>query len=882
MTIVKWFVDRAPTGRGWSGMARRMGALAGALFAAGALAQTGATAEVFPAVPAEAQVPPAMVDETPSLWFVELSGAPTAEGGSDAAVAAQHRTFRDDAQRAGISFRERHEFSSLFNGFSMAISPRDLGKVRALGGVAAIHPVSQVPRPQGDPSTTDLFTALHMTGADVAQTTLGLTGRGVKVGIIDTGIDYDNADLGGDGVPRSNSHMFPNRRVVMGWDFVGDAYNADPASAAYNITTVPDAYPDDCAGHGTHVAGIVGANGFVTGVAPQVKLAAYRIFGCAGSTNDDVIIAAMERALRDGMDVVNMSLGSPFTWPQSPSAVAASRLARRGVVVVASVGNSGANGLYSVGAPGVGDDVIGVGSIDNVGLYLDYLTVSPGNASVPWLPATGSPAPAVGTFPLTRTGTTAATADACAALPAGSLAGQVALVRRGGCTFYVKSSNAQAAGAVGVVLYNNAAGDLNATVAGTPAIAIPVVAVTAANGALLDARAAAGGASLTWTGKQASFANPTGNLVSSFSSIGLTPDLAIKPDIAAPGGSIYSTFPLELGGHASLSGTSMASPHVAGAVALLLQARPHTSPSEVRDILQGAAVPVPWALDPGLGLLDTVSRQGAGLLRIDDAISSPVTVSPGKLALGESQGGPTRQLIRVRNDGRRPVTYDLSYVNAISVAGTFVQSWYGSDASVAFDRSSVTVGGHDDAVVKLTVTPATGPDKAQYGGWIVLTPRGGGSVKRVPFSGFVGDYQSIRVLAPTANAFPWLAGVYQGQYYGPITGPADWWYSMIGEDIPTFLVHFDHQSRLIQAEIYDAATGKRLGEAFSIDYLTRNSTATGFFALPWDGTLPRGKTTVAMPSGFYVARLSVLKALGHPFVEADWERWTSPVIEIRR
>jgi len=860
--------------------ARLAVALLALLVSAGARA---APAEVKPLRPVPSPDSGAMIDETPSLWYVELSGATTSEGGSEAALQSEHQVFRDEARRAGLSFRERRDFHSLFNGFSISVSPRDLGKLRQLSGVVAIHPVATIPASDAPSASPELFTALGMTGADVVQSVLGYSGKGIKVGIIDTGIDYDNADLGGDGVPRSNSPMFPNARVRGGWDFVGDAYNADPTSPTYNLTTTPDAYPDDCAGHGTHVAGIVGANGFVTGVAPQARLYAYRVFGCEGSTNDDIIIAAMERALAEGMDVVNMSLGSAFTWPQSPSAVAASRLARRGVVVVASIGNAGANGLYSGGAPGVGDDVIGVASFDNVGAYLDYFTASPDAARFSWLPAAAAPAaPTSGTFPLARTGTSTTTDDACAAPAPGSLAGQVALIRRGTCSFYQKASNAQNAGAVGVVLYNNTAGFLNPTVAGTPPITIPVVAIQAADGVTLDSRIAGGATSLTWTGQQGSFPNPTGDLISSFSSYGLTPDLDIKPDIGAPGGSVYSTFPLELGGHTTLSGTSMAAPHVAGAVALLLQARPHTSSRDVRDILQGAADPHAWWGNPGLGFLDNVSRQGAGMLRIDDAITSLVTVSPGKLPLGESQQGSARRWIHVENDGWKSVTYDLSFVNALSVAKTYTPAFYTSDATVTFDRPSVTVRGRGDALVGLTVNPPTAPDLAQYGGWVVLTPRDGGATKRIPFAGFVGDYQAIQVLAPTTYGFPWLAISYLGSFYGPVTGPADWIYTMAGEDVPNFLVHLDHQSRMLQIDIYDAASGKPKGQALSLDYMTRNTSSTGFFAFPWDGTVTRLGRTVTLPNGQYVARISILKALGFPFNPDSWERWDSPVIAIQR
>ena len=154
-------------------------------------------------------------------------------------------------------------------------------------------------------------------------------------------------------------------------------YNADPASAAYQPVPHPDAYPDDCNGHGTHVAGIIGANDAtgLKGVAPDVTFGAYRVFGCEGSTESDIMLAAMERALADGMDVLNMSIGSAFQWPQYPTAVASDRLVNKGMVVVASIGNSGANGLYSAGAPGLGQKVIGVAAFDNTNVFLPYFTV---------------------------------------------------------------------------------------------------------------------------------------------------------------------------------------------------------------------------------------------------------------------------------------------------------------------------------------------------------------------------------------------------------------------------------------------------------------------------------------------------------------------------
>jgi subtilisin family serine protease len=840
---------------------------------------------IDPLVPAPSAENGEMTDETPQLWFVELSSAPTADGTSLTTVKAEKTAFRTNAKKAGLVYTERYAYNTLFNGFSISIKPSELGKLTRIAGVKNIYPVGIIPMPKTDDiSNPDLVTALSMTGADIAQNELGYTGRGIKVAVMDTGIDYDHPDLGGDGVQRSNSSVFPTARVTTGYDLVGDAYNADPTSAAYNPVPTPDPYPDDCYGHGTHVAGIIGANGAIKGVAPDVTFGSYRVFGCAGSTTDDIMIAAMERVLADHMNVLNMSIGDAFAWPQSPTAQASDRLVNKGVVVVASIGNSGTSGLYAAGAPGLGNKVIGVASFDNIAIVLNYFTVSSDDTKIGYTLATGAPLPPTsGIFPMARTGTKTSTADACIALPAGSLTGKVALIRRGTCGFYQKSRNAQLAGAVAVVLYNNVAGRVSPTVAGSPAVTIPVVAVSDTEGVLINDRLALGPVDMTWSDQVSSFSNATGNLISSFSSYGLSPDLALKPDLGAPGGYIWSSYPLEKGGYTSMSGTSMASPHVAGAVALLLQAKPKTSPQVVRDILQNSADPKLWGGNPGLGILDNVNRQGAGMLRIDNAITATTKITPGKISAGEGQAGPFTQTLAIENKAASAVTYDLSFVNALSTGGVITPSFFDSDATVTFSAASVTVPAKGTANVKATINPATYPDNGQYGGYIVFTPQGIGQVYRVPFAGFVGDYQGIQVLTAgpvAASPMPWLALLYGGSYY-KVSAPTDWTYTMQGGDIPYFLVHFNHQSRTFRVEIFDQ-TGKAWHRAYNEEYMPRNSTTTGFFAFPFDGYTLAGNKVYQVPDGTYYAVLSVLKANGNSSNPAHWETWTSPLFVIDR
>lgn len=847
------------------------------------------------AFPGASQSPPgqvpAQVNETPSAWFVELVRTPLADLGATAtqaqrqshlsSLAADKQAFRNAARAAGIAFRERRSFNVLFNGLSIDVAPSRLSSLARLPGVKALWPVLTFSLPPTrqvlDP---EMATALAMTGADIAQSELGLTGTGVRVAVMDTGIDYHHPDLGG--------CFGPGCRVAVGWDFVGDAFNADPTSPGYNPVPVPDPDPDDCNGHGTHVAGIVGASGnFATGgvrgVAPGVRFGAYRVFGCDGSTTADIMIAAMERALADGMHVLNMSIGSAFQWPQHPTAVASDLLVKNGMVVVASIGNSGANGVYSSGSPGLGSRVIGVASYDNSHVALNLFTISPDNTQIGYGNAAAAPtAPTSGSLPMSRTGTPTTPNDACAALPAGSQTGNAVLIRRGACFFHTKALNAQNAGASAVVLYNNVPGRFSPTVAGTPAITIPVVAISDTEGVLINDRLAAGPVTMTWTPTTGTFVNPTGGLISSFSSYGLSPDLALKPDIGAPGGLIRSTYPLERGGYATVSGTSMSSPHVAGGVALLLQARPGTDAAMVRSILQNSADPKPWWGNPALGFLDNVHRQGAGMLDIDDAILATTRIDPGKLSLGESQAGPATRTLTILNRRGVPVTYTLSHEPALGTHGsTFSPSFNTNFATVAFSAPSVTVPADTKATVNVTITAPAAPDRGQYGGYIVFTPTTPGQVYRVPYAGFIGDYQSIPAMTPTAFGFPWLAKLIGGSFFNQPGGAT---FTLAGGDVPYILVHLDHQVQTLYVEVSDARTGRVEGFAIYLDYVGRNSTATGFFALPWDGvtTTKTGRDTRVVPDGQYVIKLAVLRALGDRNNPAHWESWTSPVITLDR
>jgi minor extracellular serine protease Vpr len=880
-------------------------------------------------------------NESFQAWFVQFKTPPAAKGGSKSALAAERTAFFKNAADQGVSVTQRRSFDDLWNGVSVNVPKAQAGALATISGVQAVYPVLPVylpPSTEGGTSDPDLKYATGMTGATFANES-GYTGKGVKVAIMDSGLDYTLPEFG------SCSSIGGSCRVAGGYDFVGDDYDASSANSTYQPTPHPDDDPAPCdpnvadqratqpgagssaAAHGTHVAGIVGADGrndpdnLVTGVAPEATLYAYRVFGCNGSTDSDIMAAAMERSFEDHVQVLNMSIGSALAnFPNYPTAVAADNLADRGVVVVASIGNSGETGLYSAGAPGVGEKVIGVASVDNIKTYLQYFTVSADNRHVGYTDAAAAPgAPTTGLLTLAQTGTPTTTNDACPTPPAifkdlgSGYEGKAVLIRRGSCGFYNKALAAQHAGAAAVILYNNVAGRINPTVApvapGTETIHIPVVAITAADGSELSSRITAGNTTLTWTDQSEYFDNSgqfdTGGRTSSFSSWGTSSDLGFKPDITAPGGNIRSTWPHQQhGGHWVISGTSMSSPHVAGAVALYLQAHPGTSPSDVRTALQNSADPVAFTSNP---VADSTARQGAGLLDIPGAIFAESVITPGKIAFGQVTDAAANATITIRNNGTAAQTYTLSSIGAVTPRPSATTNYpytfgliVGPPATFP-NGSSVTVQPGTTATVPVSVNIAGMSTGALFGGWVFATSSTG--TVSVPFLGFAGNYQSLPVITNAGCGLPSLArfgsntDAFQCGTATPVQGilaqPSGGVWDRPKQDPIIVLYHFQHQSANYSLTLLNATTdqpvteGGRIPIVESVDLIPRNSGANTFFASVWDGTLAfttgNGKVQrKAAPGGVYKLKLTItkVKAFNDPGA-AGTESWTSPAFTLR-
>jgi hypothetical protein len=287
--------------------------------------------------------------------------------------------------------------------------------------------------------------------------------------------------------------------------------------------------------------------------------------------------------------------------------------------------------------------------------------------------------------------------------------------------------------------------------------------------------------------------------------------------------------------------------------------------------LQNNADPLEWNLCPGCGYGESIHRQGAGLLDIDDSILAMTRVEPGKISLGESEWGPVIHKLTIENNSDTAVTYDLwEEWYAIATTGTFDVdlSYWGSDGYLIMPPS-VTIPAYGKKNVNVTFVPPTGPGLSLYGGYILLEPQGGGQSYRVPYAGFDGDYQALSILYANPYGLPFILN----------EAPS---YTMVGDDIPVFWVNFGQQARKFRMEVFDAIKGKAWHRAYDFNYFGRNSTEGNVYSFPWDGVTFSGNKVRTVPDGDYYVVISVLKPLGDDNNPAHWETWTSPVFSIAR
>jgi len=692
---------------------------------------------------------PASIDPSrTSSVIVEVSGETVAEREAEAHQRGQELSnaekerIRQELEQRQQGVKDRigalggavlFDYQDAYNGVAAKIAAKDHAALASAPNVVAVHPARTFER--------DNTAGVQYIEGNDAWNDTGKTGEGVTVAILDTGVDYTHANFGGPGTEAAfdsndgtviEPGTFPTAKVIGGTDLVGDDYNAssdDPAEA----TPRPDPDPLDCNGHGSHVAGSAAGFGVLAngstytgpydastyshsfrigpGVAPEASIYAIRVFGCGGSASEEVIVAALNAAVAADVDVINMSLGSPFGRTDEPSAQASDHAVGAGVVVVASAGNSGA-GAYITGSPAAADRALSVAALDASSPTFPGAILQTTAGPITAINANGATLPG-GSFPIK----VLRAPDGSVSLGCDpqeykdqNVAGTIVVTQRGVCARVARPIFGQQAGAAAVVMINNTAGlpPFEGEITSNPdtgeefTVTIPFLGVRGVLGpaptADGDQLVASDGTSTTM--EPTTVTNPGYQAFASFTSGGYrNVDSMFKPEITAPGVSVVSTGIGTGNRSATISGTSMAAPMTAGAAALVIDANPTWTAEHVKAALMNTADATSAKIlgyDP--------RRGGSGVVDARKAVDTAgwISTSNGRVSLSygyDESSTPTyseTQSLTLNNSGGSAITYDLS---AAFVPGTPIGA-----ATMAFTPSSVTVPAGGSAVVHATLS----------------------------------------------------------------------------------------------------------------------------------------------------------------------------------
>ena len=655
-------------------------------------------------------------------------------------------------------------YRTVLNGFAVVVPPESLADLARVPGVAKVHAVREY-HPTMDASNGVMRAPAFWSvlgGDDQA-------GAGIRIGILDTGVDFSNpmfsdpSLLPPDGFPRGDAAL-ANGKVIVARFFQSVA-DARDSNANLGHRTA-----QDLVGHGSHSAAVaagarVDLSGSgrrlitAAGVAPRAWLGSYRVF--SPRAFDDNIIEAIESAVDDGMHVINMSFGGggagdPLNDPiirATENAIAA------GVIATISAGNNGPE-AGSVGYPGAAPSAITVGATANAHYGLSTLGLFEVLSGSPFVPA--SLASVVGgacadrcVLPASPVAAPLLDVDlvdgqlsgiACTQLPGGSLNGRIALVQRGTCTFAVKGQNVQAAGGVGMVLYNS--DDPNVSNSGehllNPSInqpSVPALLIRRSDGlALKSFLAGNSGTSAIGQLRAAPAGTPpfvgpsTAQRLASFSSRGPTPDFQIKPDLTTIGADSYAAcqddsadgenrFPapdprrgastmFDGSGFLFANGTSFSAPRAAGAAALVKQRHPAWTPEQVKAALtETAARPT----DAGKVGGERILSRGSGEIDLAGAATVeslvlPTSASFGRVALATTPFTLSKALT-LSNHSSATVTYSL-----------VAQATAGDESVVPFvEPASVTLGPGESRGVTLRLSIGTATAPADSEGFLAVS-----------------------------------------------------------------------------------------------------------------------------------------------------------------
>jgi uncharacterized protein (TIGR03437 family) len=696
----------------------------------------------------------------------------------------RQQSVRAELARRGI--QSTGSVKTLLNAVFVVAPADSVADLRSIPGVSGVVPIRTYRR--------KLNRATALVNAPAAWSALGgadNAGTGVKIAILDTGIDQQHPAFQDPALPMPAGYprcsggdcVFTSNKVI-----VARSYVRQLAAGSNPLNPAPDSRPDDYSardrvGHGTAVASAAAGHsntGLVTfsGVAPKAYLGSYKIYGSPevnDFTTDDVIIQALEDAMNDGMDIVSFSSGGPaFTGPldsgatcgKAPgvfcdlSAQAFENAVKAGMVIVAAAGNEGQDGtnsptFSSIDSPGDAPSVIAVGATTNSHTFVETVDV-PGRADLHNLTASSGDSivpPGTVSAPLLDVSVFSVTPLGCGSFPAFALAGTIALIQRGSCNFVTKAQNAWDAGAVGVILYMADASPLISP-GGLSPIGIPVVMISLADGQSLRNYAASVTPALVdinTHGKEIEAVNP--NVVTGFSSLGPSADAGLKPDLVAVGTSMYMATqrydPLgemfSADGYAVADGTSFATPLVSGAAALVKQKHPGFTAAQVKSALVDNASTAVTHDDSG----DSVDVRwlGAGLLAADAAVAASITSDPATISFGSIKAAtalPMTRQLTIKNSGAASLNLSLAVAPAGASGG----------ASLTVTPPSFILAASASTVVTVSLS-GSAPPAGIYSG--AITVQGGGNSLRIPYL-YLGPSGVAANLIPIGDFFDGVVG----------------------------------------------------------------------------------------------------------------------------